>query len=388
LTFGTNGPKFWPAGPLRRSAESLVGAPLTKNHDDERVESVIGEVVDAAFEDGVGVVYEAEVDDFDIAQKIARGRLEVSIHAAHGADGRTDDGAMIVEDITFLDLSVVPRGAAASNTIQTGSSPTQALASLSATEVATMLESAVAGEPANDAGSQGNGGTTAVAEGGPQSPGGPSGTAEATDGPDGADSTGSLTTMTDTETDSPDEADIEADAEAEAGAQPDEGEGVKEAEADAQPDEGVEEEAEAEADADADADDTDEAELQEELAELRRENIELREELEAVRMEYAEQLAEDAPFEAEELAETFSFETLQERFEEHRASLAEATGVDTESQPAPQTGDVSDDEELSTSEDDDEAEIATLEAQISKYEELGWGRAKAEAEATLAELRD
>ena len=136
VTHGSNGAKFWPAEELRMSAQSLVGVPLTKNHDDRNVESVVGQIIDAGFESGVGIVYEAEVDDEDLATKIARGRLEVSVHALHGDGGRTDEGELIVEDVRFLDLSLVPRGGSPANYVEAGDSPSEVLASLSTDDVA------------------------------------------------------------------------------------------------------------------------------------------------------------------------------------------------------------------------------------------------------------
>jgi len=369
VTVGEHGPKLWPADELRRSASTLVGVPLTKNHDDERVESVIGEVVDVGYSDGVGIVYEAEVDDEEIAEKIQRGRLEVSIHAVHAVGGHTDDGAMIVENIRFLDLSVVPRGAAPSNSVKSGESPAEALASLSTDDVAEMLED---DDERYDA---------QIADGGQST------------------RTGSTTdfdsNMTDTETDSLDEAPEGEANEAELDEEAAEASEVEEAELD----DGTDVEAEADPEAEAElteADEADvesepqEAELQEDIAELRAENEELRQELESVRMEYAERLADDGPFTASELAETFAFDTLKEKFEAEEASLAQSEAqVSTQDDvPAPQTGDASSEEELSTTSEDNEAEIASLEEKVAKYDELGWSKAKAEFEAELAELRE
>lgn len=371
VTMGKHGPKFWPAAELRRAVSTLVGVPLTKNHDDERVESVVGEVVDAGYEDGVGIVYEAEVDESELATKIARGRLEVSIHAGHTNGGHTEDGAMIAENIRFLDLSVVPRGAAPSNSVESGASASEALASLSADDVGAML-----GHDATTAGSEH--GDAPGADG--QSPRTPS------------DATTS--TMTETNSEELDEAD--ADAEEASLDESPEAEDVEEAELDDGTD------IEAEADADEEAELTDEpeagedvedasaeAELQDEITELRAENEELRQELESVRMEYAERLADDGPFTAAELSAQFSFDTLQEKFESQEASLASAdetpgsTGGDV---PAPQAGDASTEEELSTTTEDNAEQIASLEAKVEKYDEIGWDNAKADAEAKLAEL--
>lgn len=339
VTFGQNGPKYWPSEELRRSAQSLVGVPLTKNHDDDRVESVVGEVIDAGFEPNVGVVFEAEIDDTDLATKVARGRLEVSIHAIHTDGGQTEDGALIAENIRFLDLSLVPRGGSPSNRIEAGASPSEALASVSADDVADYLDADSqtmnedTDEPENDEAEQ-------------------------------------------IEADEPDveEADVSEDVESEPEAE--------EAEAGEDVAEDVDE-AEVEAD---DGEEFEEAELREELETLREENDELQAELQSVRLKYARELAEDSPFEAEELAEKFSFDELAEKFEAADASLVEDSTDPSEATPAPRTG-ADGDAELSTTNEGDADEIAELEDKIENYEELGWEAAKQEAEAQLEALR-
>ncbi|AUX08919.1 hypothetical protein AArcSl_1288 [Halalkaliarchaeum desulfuricum] len=355
VTHGANGPKFWPSDELRQAVQSLVGVPLTKNHDDDRVESVVGEVIDAGFEPGVGIVFEAEVDDEDLATKIARGRLEVSVHALHRDGGRTGEGELIVEDVQFLDLSLVPRGGSPSNFVEAGESPSEVLASLSTDEVAEILDDADSGSDTTNHESM-------------------------TDDTDDTEQEEAIEAdESETEAEDTEEAEVEAD-EAE----------VEETEAEVEADEAeVEdtEEAEAEAEeADADAD-LEEAELREELESLRAENQELRKELQSVRLEYAGQLSEGTPFEAAELAEKFSFDELREKFDEAEASLvSDEDTSEAEATPAPQTGDA--ESELSTSDDEDvESEIAALESKIENYDELGWDAAKADAEERLEELR-
>lgn len=121
VTSHAQGDKFWPAEQLMAGTDSLVGTQLTKNHNHDRVEGVIGEVTDAVYKEGVGILFEAEVYDKEVANKIEKGLLEVSIHAVHANGGFDDEGRMIVENIQFRDLSVVPRGAAQSNTVSVGS---------------------------------------------------------------------------------------------------------------------------------------------------------------------------------------------------------------------------------------------------------------------------
>ena len=344
VTYGSNGAKFWPGDALREAVQSLVGVPLTKNHDDKSVESVVGAVIDAGFEPDVGIVFEAEVDDESLATKIARGRLDVSVHAIHGDGGRTDEGELIVEDVRFLDLSVVPRGGSPSNYVEAGASPNEVLASMSEDEVAAIL-------------SKGGSNFDSTM------------TESSTDETEQDDDTAVV--EANEATNESDDTQAEADAEAEV---------LSDEETDADVDE-----TEAEVSEDADSDEN-EAELTEELESLRAENEELRDELESVRLEYAEQLSEGSPFEAAELAEKFSFDELQSKFDEAEASLVPDDGTETEATPAPQTG-ATEESELSTTDDESDAEIAELESKIEKYDQMGWDAAKADAEQRLDELQ-
>jgi len=328
VTHGQNGAKFWPDTELASAVESLVGVPLTKNHDDTTVESVVGEVIDAGFEPDVGIVFEAEIDDAELATKVARGRLEVSVHALHSDGGRTRDDEIIVEDVRFLDLSLVPRGGSPSNYVEAGAHPSEVLASLTESDVEAILASV----------------------------------GSATD------------TMTDENTDDiePDdeEAAVAADTESDATA-----------------------EAEAEAETDTESDPTDEAEctadeLRDEVTALRVENQELRNELQSVRLEYATQLSDDTPFEAELLAEKFTFDELRETFDEAEASLVTTTDEATsEATPAPRTEDDGG-AALSTSDESaPDAEVAALESKIETYDDMGWDAAKRDAAQRLEELQ-
>jgi len=347
VTLGANGPKFWPEAELREGAQSLVGVPLTKNHDDKSVESVVGEVIDAGYEPGEGIVFEAEVDDEELATKIARGRLEVSVHALHKDGGRTGEGELIVEDPLFLDLSLVPRGGSPSNFIEAGNSSSEVLASLSEDKVSAILSAYGFGSDDTDSDSN---------------------------------------TMTD------DTDELEEELEADASESEDELEAeveADEAEASAETEDGetdATQEATVEADESGADPDLLESELREEVESLRAENQEIRKELQSVRLEYAEQLSEGSPFEAAELAEKFSFDELREKFDEAEASLVtDEDRSETTATPAPQTGDA--ESELSTGDESDESEVAALESKIENYDNLGWDAAKLEAEQRLEEIR-
>lgn len=352
FTLGGGGPKFWPADEIKAATESIINVPLNVNHDDDTVDSVVGEVVDAGFEPDTGIVFEAEVDDASLATQIARGRLDVSIHALHSNDGRlgtevapdavedlppgleiahTPD-AIVATDIEFLDLAVVPRGGAPSNQIDAGASPSEALASLSPKQaVAILNDSPMTDEPTDsDAESLDDAECTDSVEEEYEAE------VEATEGED-----------------APDEADVEADEESVASDET-----------------GI------------DADELD-------AVALKAENEMLRSELQSVRMEYAGQLCESTPFEAEELASNFTFEQLKEKFEATEASLVSDTTTQSETggSPAPRTGDDGG-AELEASSEDTTDEIAELEGKVEAYDEMGWDAARREAESKLAELQD
>lgn len=342
VTYGENGAKFWPEEALRQAASTLVGVPLNKNHDDDRVEAVIGEVVDVGYEDGVGVVFEAVVDDEEIATQITRGRLEVSIHALHSFNGVTDDGEQIVDNARFLDLSVVPRGAAPGNYVEAGES--DALAALSATDVAQMLDAEQDGaDPEGDDAPDGDDGQSTSAA---------------------SDARDKDSTMTEDDTEVTEEA----------------------SEPELQDEEASEVEA-SEDDTESSEPETQETELREQIEELETENARLNDELESVRMEYAGRLADSSPFEATELTEKFTFDELQEKFDESELELAEED-ADEESTPAPQTGNAESEEELSTSPDEHADEISKLEDKVATYDDLEWDAARREAEERLSDLQE
>lgn len=132
VTLGSSGvKKVWPGEELEKAATSLEGKPLVKDHHNS-VDGVIGQVTDARFREGVGVLYEAEIDEQfeETAQKIANGRLDVSARAFHAPteelEEDDDTGALVVEDVEFDNLSVVTQGAAPSNTVQVGESSAMA----------------------------------------------------------------------------------------------------------------------------------------------------------------------------------------------------------------------------------------------------------------------
>lgn len=125
VTVGQSGvKKVWPADELKRAAETLAGQDLVRDHINT-TEGKVGEVTEATFMEDVGVVYEAEVANHydELANDIRAGLMEVSVRAYHAPEEELeedDDGALVVEDVYFDNLSVVNNGASPSNTAETG----------------------------------------------------------------------------------------------------------------------------------------------------------------------------------------------------------------------------------------------------------------------------
>jgi hypothetical protein len=136
VTVGQSGiKKKWPATELEGAADSLRGTNLVVDHENEAT-GVVGRVTKSGYKEETGVVYEAELFDEELAEKIKNGLLEVSIRGFHAdVDSLEEDEeteAKIVEDIQFDNLSIVPTGAAPSNTLQMGEHAELSAAELSA----------------------------------------------------------------------------------------------------------------------------------------------------------------------------------------------------------------------------------------------------------------
>lgn len=123
ITNGKNGKKFWPRETLEQAAASLQGRPLVRDHVNSVLGNV-GKVTKARFEEGKGVLFQAELDDKELADKINRGRLEVSARIKHRPTAELDNhdsGASIIEPPAVFDnLSVVNSGASPSNEVELG----------------------------------------------------------------------------------------------------------------------------------------------------------------------------------------------------------------------------------------------------------------------------
>lgn len=123
VTVGQSGvKKMWPPETLKDAAPSLAGTPLVTDHENGS-ESVVGQVTKSGYKEDVGVIYEAVVFDEELAEKIEKGLLDVSIRGYHPDPEKmekNDDGAAIIDKLVFDNLSIVPQGASESNTLEVG----------------------------------------------------------------------------------------------------------------------------------------------------------------------------------------------------------------------------------------------------------------------------
>lgn len=151
VTMGRSGvSRVWPSEALREAAPLLEDRPIVKNFHEldgqAPADDVIGQVTRAEFRDGLGLVFEGEITDREIAEKIANGFLEVSpvtFIAEETPDGSGEQ--FVVDEIGgFRDIAVVAEGAGRGNEINLGESA--ALAALSAE----ALSQAFAADPPAD----------------------------------------------------------------------------------------------------------------------------------------------------------------------------------------------------------------------------------------------
>jgi hypothetical protein len=135
VTRGLSGDrKVWTEEELKEAADSLAGGDIKALHS----ETTVGEVTDAGYVNGKGVVYEGRIEDEELAEAIASGRLTVSIEARHEDGGTVETGrgeAMKAADIEFSDLAIVQHGAAPSASATPGEA-----AALTPAEIHAALE--------------------------------------------------------------------------------------------------------------------------------------------------------------------------------------------------------------------------------------------------------
>jgi len=134
ITIGGSGKQtLWPKETLKEAADALEGQPLATDTDHTAenpkaqtpVEAIAGEVVNAGYVDGVGVVFEAELDDESLADKVRNGRLEVSPLVSRDLEPlENGEAAFKATNINrWRDLALVANGAAPSNEITVGENP-------------------------------------------------------------------------------------------------------------------------------------------------------------------------------------------------------------------------------------------------------------------------
>jgi len=103
VTKGSSGiTKLWTDEALQESAHTLEGTELVEDHNNSS-KGVVGRVTKAGYKDNVGVIYEAELYDDDLAQKIRDGLLEVSIRGYHN-DRLTASGVPLVSSQRLMQV--------------------------------------------------------------------------------------------------------------------------------------------------------------------------------------------------------------------------------------------------------------------------------------------
>lgn len=128
--------KKWTRNALEEATDTLTKKPLVKNHENSDVNSVVGKIEETKYEPGVGVLFEAKLADEKISEKIQHGLLDVSARIEHPnmEDLETDekDRTIIDKIKRFVNLSVVPTGAAKSNKVEPGPAEELSAAELAA----------------------------------------------------------------------------------------------------------------------------------------------------------------------------------------------------------------------------------------------------------------
>lgn len=126
----------WPRSTLKASADALEGVKIADDTahdipDDGEIptrppaKTIIGEITSAEYRDGVGVVYEGEIDDPDIARSVENDRLDVSPFVFRKSRER-DDGVKEATEITkWRDLATVETGASEGASIEAAAAAQQ-----------------------------------------------------------------------------------------------------------------------------------------------------------------------------------------------------------------------------------------------------------------------
>lgn len=114
--------KLWKPEVLRGSAETLEGKDIVVNHENKSAYEKVGEITDAGYKDGIGVIYQGVIMSDELEPKIERGWLDVSPRIVHSKDSEeiTENTKAPNEIFDFPNLSIVRKGASHSNELLPG----------------------------------------------------------------------------------------------------------------------------------------------------------------------------------------------------------------------------------------------------------------------------
>lgn len=136
VTRGASGiRKYWPAEQLEQASPTLEGAPLVQDHNNT-IDSLKGEIHKTKYQPSQGVLFEAELEDPQLARRIGKGQLEVSARLFHAPVSESEYNeeldAYVMDDVRFSNLSLVLSGASESNYVKMGASEEMSAAELQA----------------------------------------------------------------------------------------------------------------------------------------------------------------------------------------------------------------------------------------------------------------
>jgi len=141
LTHGQNGPKYWPAAELQQAAPTLAGQTVYSVHDGDR--HAVGEILAAAYDKTRdAVVYEAGLEDAEIAEALSIGEREPTIEAANpdAVDRHDETGAVIMRGFEYTGMATTEKGASDASYAAPGSAAENpAVAALSAASIQATL---------------------------------------------------------------------------------------------------------------------------------------------------------------------------------------------------------------------------------------------------------
>jgi hypothetical protein len=116
--------KLWRPEVLEASAQFLEGKDIVVDHENKSAYKKVGEVTDAKYKSGVGIIYQGVVRDEELEPKIEHGWLEVSPRLMHSEEMEEVGGIDAPTEIfDFPNLSIVRKGAAPSSKISPGEHP-------------------------------------------------------------------------------------------------------------------------------------------------------------------------------------------------------------------------------------------------------------------------